>query len=387
MTSQFKDTTNFYRSLPRFKEGLLELYAKDSSFTTLPDDWSVVVADIKDSTLAIANNQHNAVNLAATGCIVAVLNKLKSKKKNRVPYFFGGDGTTFLVPESYTKQVMKVLELHRDYVKAQWNLELVIGSLASRDIYAKGGAIKLAKIQLNNYLQIPVVLGTGLKLAEDYIKETYSSLNTEVYEPKTPDLSGLQCRWENIAPPKSDYGIICLLIYCSDDANQRVVYSKVFNELNLIFGELAQRQPISTPKLKLNARFENIKREVLASTGNVSYRAILGKIFETYMGKLYFRYSKAGRRYLRMTKDLSETVMLDGLINTIISGTPEKTEVLVRYLDKLESENQLVYGLHLTDSSVLSCYVEDMVRKHIHFVDGTDGGYTKAAEMLKAKLT
>jgi hypothetical protein len=79
--------------------------------------------------------------------------------------------------------------------------------------------------------------------------------------------------------------------------------------------------------------------------------------------------------------------MIDGLINTIIVGTNTQLKTLISYLDDLEKNEKLVYGLHVTHSSIMSCYVEDRKNKHAHFVDGTEGGYTKAAEMLKSKYT
>jgi hypothetical protein len=33
----------------------------------------------------------------------------------------------------------------------------------------------------------------------------------------------------------------------------------------------------------------------------------------------------------------------------------------------------------------MSCYVRDWDDGHIHFVDGSEGGYTKAAKLIKAK--
>ena len=33
----------------------------------------------------------------------------------------------------------------------------------------------------------------------------------------------------------------------------------------------------------------------------------------------------------------------------------------------------------------MSCYVRNLNEEHIHFVDGAEGGYTKAAGMLKRK--
>ncbi len=379
------NNNDFYTALPLHKHSLLELYSDDANFTPLPEDWYVLVADVKNSTLAVADNKHNQVNLAATGCIVAVLNRLKTTGI-KVPYFFGGDGATFLIPNGYKAQLLKVLSLQREHVKAQWGLELVIGYMSLRDIRNEGYHLRLAKNQINDFLQIPVVLGTGLKFAEDLIKRTFSPYTDTPSQKETPDLSGLECRWDKIAPPKSDNAVICLLVYCAGEMKQRQVYYEVLKELTHIFGNIEQRQPISIPKLKLNATFEKIKNEILATSSRLKYRHFLKTLLETYAGKLYFKYSNAGRLYLRMTKDLSETIMLDGLINTIISGTSSQTTQLKQYLDQLEAARIIVYGLHVADSSVMSCYVEDRKSKHAHFVDGAEGGYTKAAEMMKSKF-
>jgi hypothetical protein len=52
----------------------------------------------------------------------------------------------------------------------------------------------------------------------------------------------------------------------------------------------------------------------------------------------------------------------------------------------MEREGKITYGMNITHSSIMSCYVEDRRDKHIHFIDGTNGGYTKAALMYKSKI-
>ena len=386
MNENLNNNLEFYINLPVHKVRLEDLYAKDSHFKNLPSDWCFLVADIKGSTFAVSNNQHNEVNLAATGCIVAVLNSLKKAKKNRVPYFFGGDGATFLIPNSYKEELLEVLQLQKEHVKSQWNLELIVGDLDMKSVYQKGFQVQVARIKLNSYLQIPVVLGSGLKFAEDQIKKTISPEKTNALESKAPDLNGMECRWQKISPPSSKKSIVCLLVYCQDEPNQRKTYQDVFSELTRVFGDLSCRQPISIPKLKLDATFDKIKREMLATIGRYSYRFIIQKLLETYFGKLYFRYSKDGRRYLKSIEALSETVMIDGLINTIITGNADQMKVFVAYLDQLEADSKIIYGVHITHSSIMSCYVEDRQSEHAHFIDGTEGGYTKAAEMLKTKF-
>lgn len=379
-------TERFYTELNSQKKSLEELYRDEASFSPFPNDWCVLVADIKDSTQAVANNQHNEVNLAATGCIVAVLNNLKKDKRAKVPYFFGGDGATFLVPNSCQERLFQILKTQKNHVKLQWNLELVVGVLSLEQIYSEGYMLKVAKIQLNMYLEIPVILGFGLKYAEEIIKKSFVSEIEESLLTETPDLKGMECRWEQITPLALDNYVLCLLVYCASESSQRITYRNVLLELTKVFGSFERRQPISIPKLKLNATYEKIKREMLASIGKYSYSYILKALFETYIGKLYFTHSKAGKLYLKMTKELSETVMIDGTINTIVTGTMEQIKKLSTTLDQMESEETLMYGLHITHSAIMSCYVEDRQTEHAHFVDGTEGGYTQAAEMLKLKL-
>jgi hypothetical protein len=51
-----------------------------------------------------------------------------------------------------------------------------------------------------------------------------------------------------------------------------------------------------------------------------------------------------------------------------------------------EKEGNLIYGHHISKESVMTCYIQNRNAKHIHFVDGSDGGYTEAAKEFKMKL-
>ncbi|WP_429391474.1 DUF3095 family protein [Mucilaginibacter lappiensis] len=41
---------------------------------------------------------------------------------------------------------------------------------------------------------------------------------------------------------------------------------------------------------------------------------------------------------------------------------------------------------NISQASVMSCYVRNLEKGHIHFVDGADGGYTNAARCMKNKM-
>jgi hypothetical protein len=84
--------------------------------------------------------------------------------------------------------------------------------------------------------------------------------------------------------------------------------------------------------------------------------------------------------------EMSDTLVIDGKINTVISGTEAQRRKLQAALSKLEERGEIFYGLYVSRESVMSCYVRDMDDGHIHFVDGGEGGYTKAAGLMKLKL-
>ena len=70
----------------------------------------------------------------------------------------------------------------------------------------------------------------------------------------------------------------------------------------------------------------------------------------------------------------------------VISGTSEQRKLLTKYLNNLEKDELIIYGIHVSNTSVMSCYVRNRNAKHIHFVDGGSSGYTRAAKVLKEKM-
>ena len=70
-------TDGFYASLPVFRD--FTQVMDPALFRPLPDDWVVGVADVVQSTKAIAENRYKAVNMAGAAVIVAVTNALADR--------------------------------------------------------------------------------------------------------------------------------------------------------------------------------------------------------------------------------------------------------------------------------------------------------------------
>lgn len=377
----------FYQNLPKVSLPLSDVIKDPRFFHTVPQDWSVVIADVKDSTIAMQNGLHNEVNLAATGSIVSVLNAIKKQPlRYKTPYFFGGDGVTFLVPNEIERVVMNALAQHAKHVKDTFAFVLRIGTLSVQDITATEHRIRICKYKLNQYLTIPIVLGTGLKYAESQIKQTYKEDQLMSLKTMPVDLKGMECRWDEIAPEQKESKVICLLAVCNDDVRQHDIYAKLISKINSIFGDLDKRQPIGTPMLKLEATIAKIRKEMYARIGRYSMVYLIKNWLITYFGAFYFKYFKEGKQYVFRVSQLSDTLMIDGTINTVMKGNEIQIEELKGFLDEMEAKGDLKYGLHITYASVMSCYIQDRKENHIHFVDGTEGGYTAASQVFKRKI-
>ncbi len=91
--SKSNEADLFYASIPVFDSfgGLME----PALYKPLPDDWTIGIADIVQSTKAIRENRYRSVNMAGAAVIAALKNALGG---NDFPYVFGGDGASFAVP-------------------------------------------------------------------------------------------------------------------------------------------------------------------------------------------------------------------------------------------------------------------------------------------------
>lgn len=381
------DNKSFYKDLNFHDIALRELLKNENFFNSVPSDWFVIVTDIIDSTGAIKNGFHNDVNLVATGSIITVLNKIKTIDKSiTIPYFFGGDGATFIVSKNIVDDVFSALENYCKHVEKNFNFVLRVGKMNVGDVYNSGANLRIAKLKLNKFLVTPVVIGNGLKYAEKFIKDNFNE-TLEINEKNIPlDLQGMECRWDEIEPIDEENKVICLLVMCKNEAKQAEIFTKIMDEIDYVFGELSLRTPITTVKLKLNTSLSKIKKEMHARLGKFDRQYLIKNWLLTNFGKYYFKFFKGGKEYLYKVSQLSDTIMLDGSINTVFSGTEKQISKLKLLLDLLESDKEIIYGMHATYASIMSCYIEDREEKHIHFVDGTEGGYTTAAGELKRKM-
>src|SRR3954463_4225167 len=223
-------TSAFYSGIPVFR-GFTSLM-DPALYSPLPDDWSVGVADIVDSTKAIAAQRYKAVNMAGAAVIAAVTNALEGRE---FPFVFGGDGASFAVAPDDLDRARDALAATSAWVEESLNLVLRVALIPVASIRAQGLDVRVARFGPSPNLSYAMFSGGGLGWADAAMKR--GEFAVPKASPGTqPDLSGLSCRFEEI--PSTRGLILSVLVMPATGADPRA-FRKVIEDIV----ELVEQSP------------------------------------------------------------------------------------------------------------------------------------------------
>jgi hypothetical protein len=123
--------------LPSFRDAVDPRHYKNA-----PRDWSVILTDVVGSTKAVAAGRYKDVNALGAGSIIAVCNALPEVD---LPFVFGGDGATLLVPNDALDTVRGALRGLRGVAEQAFDLSLRCGVVPVSTLEDAGGPIGVAK--------------------------------------------------------------------------------------------------------------------------------------------------------------------------------------------------------------------------------------------------
>src|SRR5215469_5674216 len=162
-TSGGSDT--FYGGIPVFR-GFTRLM-EPQLYAPLPDDWTVGVADIVESTRAIAAQRYKAVNMAGAAVIAAVTNALQGRE---FPFVFGGDGASFAVAPADLARAREALAATAAWVKEDLDLVMRVALVPVSAIRAQGLDVRVARFGPSPNLSYAMFSGGGLGWADTAMK-------------------------------------------------------------------------------------------------------------------------------------------------------------------------------------------------------------------------
>ena len=187
--------------------------------------------------------------------------------------------------------------------------------------------------------------------------------------------------------------VVCILVQALADnrAEAARVYKEIIAELERILD--GDGRPVAAPRLKIAANAEAYGTEAALTTGKA--RGV-GHAFTKLKTMALARMAKkslendvdgllhgAYRQEVAANTDFRK---FDDTLRMVLDVTLEQKAAIVEYLSAQHERGRVVFGVHGAPSATMTCVITQREGDHVHFVDGSDGGYALAAKQMKAQI-
>jgi hypothetical protein len=371
----------FYATLP-VRRGFRSLM-DPARYTPLPEDWTVGIADVVQSTKAIAEKRYKAVNMAGAAVIASVTNALGARE---FPFVFGGDGASFAVSPGDAGKAREALAATAAWADGELGLTLRVALVPVAEIRRHGLDVRVARYGPSENLSYAMFSGGGLAWADAAIKRGEFAV-TPAPAGSWPDLTGLSCRFEQFRAARGV--VLAVLIVPLPGADPAAFRALTEEIVTLVENspDAGRPLPAQGPQMRWPPQGVELETHTLPGGGRFRRARVLARTL------LYFLVMRSGLRvgnfvpavYLQQVVENSDFRKYDDGLRMIIDCTPELADRLERRL--AAAAGTALYGLHRQDAAMMTCFTPSASRgDHVHFVDGAQGGYAAAASVLKAAL-
>ncbi len=374
---------DFYSRIDVFRHfpGLVD----EAHYAPLPGGWVVGVADIVDSTSAIAKARYKAVNMAGAAVIAAVTNELDGRD---FPFIFGGDGASFAVSSADADKARNALAATAAWVKDDLDLTLRVALVPIEAIRAQGLDVRIGRFGPSPNLSYAMFMGGGLPWAEAAMKRGEFTIAPAPHGTH-PNLDGLSCRFSEIPAAR---GVILSVLVTPRPQGDPNAYKALLADIVTrveASPDAGRPVPADGPRFKWPAN-ESIEYEARAMRGGSLMARRLAAIGRAMVAFFFIRSGLkignfASKVYLAQVAENSDFRKYDDGLRMVLDCTPELADSLEAQLAQASRAGIIRYGLHRQSAALMTCFTPSATRSdHVHFVDGAQGGYASAATALKA---
>ncbi|MDZ4696282.1 MAG: DUF3095 domain-containing protein [Deltaproteobacteria bacterium] len=359
----------------------------------VPDDWHVVISDVRGSTAAIEAGRYRDVNALGVAGIVALRNAMPDLD---LPYVFGGDGATLLVPGSRITAVQTALRGLRNVARDAFTMNLRVSHVPVAELRRQGHPLAVGRYRLSRNVVLAAFSGSGFSTAETWIKDPVIGQGFAVSAegPAEANLSGFECRWQPVASQRGSVVSLLVVATGQDPVFRESTYHEILREIASVVGD-APTKPVTADNLKLKTLTGDFSTEARLRTGATSgpayarahraarNAAVVGRGLMS-LGLKFGAFN--GATYKREVLENTDFRKFDEALRMILDLRAEEIETLDRYLAGRHEAGDLCYGMHQSGEALVTCMVGSYSGNHVHFVDGANGGYALAAKPLKEQL-
>ncbi len=369
----------FYASLPECSG--VDNITDQSYYREAPNDWLAIITDVRGSTAAVAQGRYKEVNTIGAASIISAQNAAAGID---LPFVFGGDGATLLIPPSCRESVLSSLNFLRKKSMQDFGLGLRVGCVPVADIRALGKSVLVARCRLSEGNCIAMFAGGGLNEATRLVKAANSPYLVEAEDDSLGDVTGLECRW--CAVPSRRDGMLSLIVHVPQERLED--YRALLDEIKTIAPESNPITPDNLPDrwppefLMHEARMK--KSGWLAQRLHYLGVALLTGLLTIVVRKTRDQPQSAAARYIASLCRNNDYLKLDDYLRMVIDVTHMQRQQIEALLDRYADHRGVSWGGHFSATALFTCMVKSQ-EIHLHFVDGNDGGYTAAARDLERR--
>lgn len=383
-----KKNKHFYRDISEINE--FSQTVDLDCYTPMPDDWLIIVTDIRGSTEAINAGKYKSVNMAGATAIAAICNEFPDLD---IPFVFGGDGAMLAIPDVGQSYIMGLLRFCSDATRSAFGLELAAGCRTMGELRKVGKEIKIGKYKLSNNVHQALFWGSGVDYVEEIIKKPVNDLYK--YKMVHADLKGLECRWNEILSDKDEVLSIIISSTIQNEGEKSRFYKLCLEKIENIYGTPDQYSPVSESELSLAASPFKLRDEVnlrsfpANSLKKLYYHTKLAYLQIAGRSLMKFRVKTNNTNWGNYKRDFVQNAdfrKFSDSLKLVVSGTVEQRRKIRSFLEKHNEKGNVVFGLHASPAAMTTCFVTNYKGQHIHFVDGTEGGYARASVELKQQM-
>lgn len=384
---------DFYSRIEPF-----ETFSQTTAFrhyAHVPDSWALVVTDVEGSTDAIRRGRYRDVNALGVASIVAVRNAMPDVS---IPFVFGGDGATLLVPLSRRRPLEKTLRALRSMAHRTFGLSLRVGMVSIAELRKSGHDVMVGKYRASNHIELAAFAGSGVAEGERRIKDPCLgrcyAVSAGDEDEGEADLSGFECRWRPVASRRGQ--VMCLLVAptCEGHDAQADVLGRIIAHIEGIVDPDDQGCPVSYETLRMSSFFSDFSQEV-GVKAQTDWKKRLNRWLRVRTALLVARLTHwtgatiagySDGRYRREVVVNTDFRKFDGVLRMVIDVTRQQRRRIESLLVREQRLGRIVWGVHTSNATLMTCMVDGYAGNHVHFVDGADGGYALAAAKLKSNL-
>lgn len=376
---------SFFNDLPAMKA--YDQIGDASFYQTVPSDWQLVMTDVINSTAAIQDGRYKEVNISGALAAIAVANHLGGLD---YPFVFGGDGMTLLLPplgQEGEATLRSILADTANKVAELYDLSLRVAMVPVQAL----PPIQVARLRISEYYDQAIISG-GIQDAESLLKTDFALpyMISDEHPGSKANFQGFTCRWQDI-PGKKPI-TFSLVVEFQKAEFPATDLRQLQDALKRFLGE---SHPLHLEGIEL-AGSEGLKREGKALTvgrGALARMATMLRIrleqFACVFAKKTGLPLKSGWYDLSRLNEYqmlsSDYYKFDGSLKMTLNADRTGLSSFIEYLDGLEREDKILYGIHESDRALLTCLLHMDSHREVHFVDSADGGYALAGKMLKEK--